>query len=98
MQSMVRQLEYYRLNALLILFIFLAHEEYFSVFGITVNPLDSLHTASTEEFVGSAEFHEFNNIDYSEFIGDNGGGGPTDFTKSSEAVSNFRTGEKNKAN
>lgn len=87
MQSMVRQLEYYKFNALLILLTtFLTHEQYFRVFGITVNPHDSLSTSTvsySDGFVGNAAAHHINNYDYNiEFIN-----GPNKFTGSAEAVS-----------
>lgn len=85
MQSMVRQLEYYKFNALLILLTFLTHEQYFRVLGITVDPLDSLPTSSTpyaDQYVGSSEVHDLNNIDYNQFIN-----GPKSYAGSSEPVS-----------
>lgn len=85
MQSMVRQLEYNKFNALLILLTFLTHEQYFRVFGITVDPLDSLPTSTisySDEFVGSPDAHDLNNIDYNQFIN-----GPNSFPGSSEPVS-----------
>lgn len=88
MQSMVRQLEHYRFNALLILLTFLTHEQYFRVFGITVDPFDSLPTSTisySEDYVGSSEAHDLNNIDYNQFVN-----GPNIFAGSSEPVSNVK--------
>lgn len=85
MQSIVWQLEF---NALLILLTFLTHEQqYFSVFGITVNPLDSIPTTA-EEFDGDSEVH--NNIDYDEYLND-----PNDYLTSSEVVSCLKARETN---
>lgn len=83
MQSMVRQLEYNKFNALLILLTFLTHEQYFRVFGITVDPLNSLPTSMySEKFADSSEVHDLNNIDYNQFIN-----GPNNYAGSSESVS-----------
>lgn len=86
MQSMVWQSEYYKFNALLILLAFLTHEQYYRVFGITVDPFDSLPTSTvaySDEFVGSPETNDLNNIDYNQFIV-----GPNNFAGSPESVSN----------
>lgn len=85
MQSMVRQLEYYKFNALLILLTFLTHEQYFRVLGITVDPLDSLPTSTisySDEFIGNSKAYDLNNIDYNQFSN-----GPNNFAGSSESVS-----------
>lgn len=86
MQSMVRQFEYHKFNALLILLTFLTHEQYHRVFGITVDPLDSLPTSTipsySEKFVDSSEVHDLNNIDYNQFIS-----GPNSYAGPSEPVS-----------
>lgn len=85
MQSMVRQFEYHKFNALLILLTFLSHEQYHRAFGITVDPLDSLPTSTiptySERFADSSEVHDLNNIDYNQFSG------PNSYAGSSEPVS-----------
>lgn len=93
MQSMVWLLECYRFNALLILLTLILHERFSTVFGITVNPLDSLLPSSTSdsgEFFGlsdkphefASEVYDLNNIDYSQI-----GNGFNKFTGSQEVVS-----------
>lgn len=81
MQSMVQRLECYKFNALLALLTLILHERFAIVFGITVNPFDSVVTStisSLDEFIGTADkTHEFasevydlNNIDYSQYAND----------------------------
>lgn len=93
MQSMVRQFEYHKLNALLILLTFLTHEQYHRVFGITVDPFESLPTSTvssySEKLVDSSEVNDLNNIDYNQFIS-----GPNSYAGSSEAVSKSETNVK----
>lgn len=80
MQSMVQLLELHRFNALLILLTLILPERFSVVFGITVNPLDSILPSSDvepEEFIGpsdkphefASEVYDLNNIDYHSQLG-----------------------------
>lgn len=96
MQSMVWLWECHRFNALLILLTLILHERFSIVFGITVNPIDSLLPSSDtnfNEFVGlgnkpndfGSEIYDLNNIDYGQL-----GNGFNKFTGSQETVSKSR--------
>ncbi|XP_031628526.1 uncharacterized protein LOC116344217 [Contarinia nasturtii] len=67
--------ECYKFNALLILLTLVLHERITVVFGITVNPLDSIISSSSTTFDSdeyrpsefASEVHDLNKIDYSQF-------------------------------
>lgn len=68
-------LECYKMNAFLILLTLILHDRFCMVFGITVNPLDSIiafdaddYDDTKDNFNGFAsEVHDLNNIDYKQF-------------------------------
>lgn len=92
MQSMRWLLECYKFNALLILLTYISHDRFSMVFGITVNPLESLAPSAygSDEYAdtgdGSNEFdtevHDLNHIDISQFAN-----GYSKFVDSQETVS-----------
>lgn len=87
-------LECYKFNALLILLTLISHDRFSMVFGITVNPLESLVSSSSsygsDEYSDTgdgpnefdAEVHDLNNIDISQFTT-----GYAKFADSEETVS-----------
>ena len=100
MQSMRRGrrwlMECYKFNALLILLTLILHDRFSMVFGITVNPIDSLVSSSfdADEYDGddngddqtngfASQIHDLNKIDYNQFAN-----GYNKYFGSSEIVSN----------
>lgn len=89
MQSMRRWLlECYKFNALLILLTLILHDRFSMVFGITVNPLDTLVSSFDsneyiDETADASEVHDLNKIDYNQFTN-----GYNKYGGSSEIVSN----------
>lgn len=84
-------LECYKFNALLILLTLISHDRFSMVFGITVNPLESLVSSyGSDEYSDTgdgpnefdAEVHDLNNIDISQFTT-----GYAKFADSEETVS-----------
>lgn len=87
-------LECYKFNALLILLTLISHDRFSMVFGITVNPLESLVSSASsygsDEYSDTgdgpnefdAEVHDLNNIDISQFTA-----GYTKIADSEETVS-----------
>lgn len=101
MQSMRRWLlECYKFNALLILLTLILHDRFSMVFGITVNPLDSLVSSfDSNEYIDetadqsnefASEVHDLNKIDYNQFNnGYNKYGGSSEIVSNEFQINNF---------